>query len=161
MTTVLALHLMAAAVWGGGVVFLGVAAGVARRTIPDAERIEFFRAIGRRFLYLSGLAAITLLATGASLAHDRMGSLDLLGTGSDGKTIFAKTVAFAAVLVLATVHGLILGPRIRTLRQDALAAPGDEARASRLRSTLIASGITSALMLAGTIAIFVLAARLG
>lgn len=142
-------------------VFLGVAAGVARQTIPAAERIEFFRAIGGRFLYVAAVAALTLLATGLALTHDRLGSLDLLGTGSDGKTIFAKTVVFAAVLALAAVHGLILGPRIRVLRGRSLSTPEDAKLAAALRTTVIASGVTSVLMLAGTIAIFFLAAHLG
>ncbi len=141
-------------------VFLGVAAGVARRTIPERERIEFFRAIGMRFLYVSLGAALTLLATGIALTHDHLGSLRLLSTGADGKLIFAKTVVFATVLALAAVHGLRLGPRIRELRQRALADPGDEAEAAALRRTLALSGATSVLMLVGTIAIFVLAAHI-
>ena len=40
------IHLIAAAVWVGGLVILGVAAGVARATIPERERIEFFRRPG-------------------------------------------------------------------------------------------------------------------
>ena len=48
------VHLIAAAIWAGGLVFLGIAAGAARRTIPDAERVAFFRTLGRRFAILAG-----------------------------------------------------------------------------------------------------------
>ena len=62
-----AVHLIAAAVWAGGLVFLAVAAGVARATIPEGERVEFFRRLGRRFLVVSLAAAALLAATGADM----------------------------------------------------------------------------------------------
>ncbi len=155
-----ALHLIAAAVWAGGLVFLGVAAVVARRTIPEPERIEFFRMIGRRFLVVAAVAAALLAVTGVDMASDRLPSWSALTDTEWGDLIVAKTVLFALVLALALVHGLVLGPRIRRSREALIRSPGDAAIAARLRRTVAASGIVSAAMLAGTLAILVLAADL-
>jgi putative copper export protein len=155
-----ALHLIAAAVWAGGLVVLGIAAGVARRTIPERERVGFFRALGRRFAILSIAAAAVLAGTGVDLASDELGSWgDLVDTGH-GRLLLAKTILFALALAEAGVHSLVLGPRIGRLREARLDAPADATRESRLRRTAIASGIVSALILLQTLAILVLAADL-
>jgi uncharacterized membrane protein len=69
-----ALHLIAATVWAGGLVVLGIAAGVARRTVPEREGVGFFRALGRRFAILAMAATALLAATGADLASDELES---------------------------------------------------------------------------------------
>ncbi len=157
MTLLVFGHLLGAAVWVGGLVFLGVAAGVARRTIPDAERVEFFRLIGRRFLVLSGVAAALLLGTGIGLVDDRFGGFDDLGSGYKGGDVIAKTIIFAAVLTLAVVHAFVLGPRMRRLREAALAGRPDEAA---LRRAAIVGGIAQLAMLVATLVILYLAADL-
>jgi putative copper export protein len=161
MTVALTIHLLAAAAWGGGLVFLGVAAGVARRTIPDRERVGFFRSLGRRFLLVSAVAAAALALTGAILADDRLGGVDRIGRGHDGGIVLAKTILFCAALFLAAVHSFVLGPRTRSFRQRLLDGEDDAALRRGLARTAAASGIASLAMLAATVAIFALAASLG
>ena len=155
-----ALHLIGAAVWTGGLVFLGVAAGVARRTIPEGERVAFFRALGRRFAIVAFTAAAVIAATGIQMAAGRLASWgDLLDTGY-GRLLFAKIVLFALALAEAAVHSVVLGPRLGRLREQLVAAPDDPELGARLRRTAAISGAVSGLMLAQTIAILVLAADL-
>jgi copper transport protein len=154
------LHLLAAAVWAGGLVFLGVAAAVAGRTVPPGERIVFFRVLGRRFALLAAGAAVVLGATGGDMAQDNLASWGALIDTGYGRILLAKTILFALALVEAAIHSLILGPRIGRLREAQLAAPDDAELGGRLRRTAAVSGIVSALMLAQTIAIIVLAADL-
>jgi putative copper export protein len=141
-------------------VFLGVAAGVARRTVPPADRIEFFRSLGRRFGILAAVAAVVLAATGADMASDHLASWSALTDTGYGHILLWKVGLFALVIAEAAVHSLVLGPRLGTLRGRLLATPGDAGLEARLRRTAAASGIVSALMLAQTIAILVLAADL-
>lgn len=154
------IHLIAAAVWAGGLVFLGVAAGVARRTIPEGERIAFFRMLGRRFAMLAAASALLIAATGADMASDRLASWSALVNTSYGRILLAKIILFALALVEAAIHSLVLGPRIGALREALLASPGDATLERRLHRTAAVSGVLSALMLAQTIAILVLAADL-
>jgi putative copper resistance protein D len=155
-----ALHLIAAAVWAGGLVFLGVAAGVARATIPEGERIEFFRRLGRRFLVVAFAAAAVLAATGVDMASDHLASWSALADTGWGRLITAKTTLFATALVLASIHGFVLGPRIRRLREVRLTDPGDPAPESELRRIGAISGVIQVVILAETVAILVLAADL-
>ena len=154
------LHLIAAAVWAGGLVFLGLAAGVARRTIPPGARIAFFRVLGRRFAAVAIAAAALLAATGTDMASDHLASWSALTDTGYGRTLLAKTILFALALVGAAVHSLVLGPRLGRLREALLTTPEDPELLARLRRTAAVSGIVSALMLAQTIAILVLAADL-
>ena len=155
---VIFLHLLAAAVWTGGLVFLGIAAGVARATIPERERIEFFRRLGRRFGVVAIVSTVVFAFTGLDLVNDRFGGLGDLSGAPDGDLVIAKTVVFACVIALAAIHSLVLGPRIGRRRRRAL--EGDAAAMLDVRRLSSISGVTSALMLAGTLAVLVLAADL-
>ncbi|HSJ17670.1 MAG TPA: DUF4149 domain-containing protein [Solirubrobacterales bacterium] len=154
------LHLIAAAVWAGGLVFLGLAAGVARATIPERERIEFFRRLGRRFLVVALAAAVLLALTGIDMAADRLPSWSALTDTAWGRLLLAKSILFATALALALTHALVLGPRIRGLRERLVTSPDDAATAARLRRLAATSGIVQAAVLAETAAILVLAADL-
>ena len=157
MTLLVFGHLVGAAVWVGGLVFLGIAAGVARRTIPDVERVEFFRAMGQRFLIVSGAAALLLLGTGIGLVHDRFGGFDHIGSAYKGGDVIAKTIIFAAVIILALVHSFVLGPRMRRLRQARLDGHPDE---GALRRAALVGGLMQATMLVATLVILYLASDL-
>jgi putative copper export protein len=153
------LHLIGAAVWTGGLVFLGIAAAVARRTIPAAERIVFFRALGRRFAVVAAVAAAAIAATGIDMV-DRLASWGALLDTGDGRILSAKIVLFALAVSEAAVHSLVLGPRLGRLRQALLDAPDDGALQDSLRRTAAISGAVSGLMLLQTLAILVVAADL-
>jgi putative copper export protein len=158
-TAVRALHLIGAAVWAGGLVFLGIAVGAARRTIPDAARIEFFRSLGRRFAVVGGLALLVLIATGSDMAGDRDAWSRLTDT-TYGKTLLAKLILVGLVIVLTLVHTLIQGPSLSRLRAAAAGRPDDAEPLRQIRRRATAAGIVSGLNLVATLAILVLAARL-
>jgi putative copper export protein len=154
------LHLIGAAVWAGGLVFLGIAAVVARQTIPAGERIAFFRVLGRRFAVVAAVAAAAIAATGIDMAVERLASWSVLLDSEYGRILFAKIVLFALAVVEAVVHSLVLGPRLGRLREALLEAPDDAALQASVRRTAAISGVLSLLMLLQTLAILVLAADL-
>jgi putative copper export protein len=153
------LHLIAAAIWAGGLVFLGLSVGAARRTLGDAERIAFFRAIGRRFAVVGGIALLVLIATGSDMVSDR-DAWDTLGEGTYGGTLLAKLILVGIVIVLTVFHSAVQGPAISRLRERAAATPGDAALAAEIRRKAAFAGVVSLLNLVATVAILVLAARL-
>jgi copper transport protein len=155
-----AVHLMAAAVWAGGLVFLGIAAGVARSTVPDEQRIGFFRALGRRFALVAAISAVLLAASGAQMAADHLPSWSALTDTSWGHLLLWKIGLFALVVAEAAVHSIVLGPRTGRLRERLLAAPDDANLQGDLRRTAALSGVLSLLMLLQTAVILVLAADL-
>jgi len=159
-TLVRSLHLIGAAVWAGGLVMLALAVGAARRTIPEPQRIELFRALGRRFLVAGGIAMLVLIATGTDMAADRLEAWsDLTGT-SYGDRLLAKLGVVAIVIALTLFHSLVQGPALSRLRAQALERPGDEELESLIRRKAARAGMVSAVNLLATLAVLVLAARL-
>ena len=158
-TVVRALHLIGGAVFAGGMVMIGVVAAVARQTVPADERVEFFRALGRRFLLVGGLALLVAIGTGTDMASDRNVWGDLTDTAY-GKVLLAKLILVGVVIVLTAIHSFIQGPALSHLREQALAAPDDEEVTRAIRRRAAQAGIVSALNLIATLAILVLAARL-
>ena len=155
-----ALHLIAAAIWAGGLVFLGAAVGAARKMLGDRERIALFRQLGRRFLAVGGAAMVVLIATGTDMAADRLASFgDLFDTGY-GKRLAEKLALVIAVILLTAFHSLVQGPALSRLREQALERPGDTELAAAIRRKAARAGVVSLLNLLATLAILGLAARL-
>jgi putative copper export protein len=153
------LHLISAAVWAGGLVFLGLAVGSARRTLADPDRIALFRSLGRRFALVGGIALLVLIATGSEMASDR-DAWDTLGEGTYGGTLLAKLILVGVVIVLTVVHSVIQGPALSRLRAQAAERPDDVELAAEIRRRAALAGIVTLLNLLATLAILVLAARL-
>ena len=154
------LHLIAAAVWAGGIVFLGLAVGAARRTVADSERIALFRQLGRRFLVAGGIALAVLIATGTDMASDRLASFGDLFDTDYGERLAEKLALVIVVIVLTAFHSLVQGPALSRLRERALDHSDDAELAATIRRKSARAGIVSALNLLATLAILVLAARL-
>jgi putative copper resistance protein D len=154
------LHLIAAAVWAGGIVFLGLAVGAARKTVADRERIALFRQLGRRFLVAGGIALAVLIATGTDMAADRLASFGDLFDTDYGKRLAEKLALVIAVIVLTAYHSLVQGPALSRLRERALEHPDDASLAAAIRRKSARAGVVSALNLLATLGILVLAARL-
>jgi putative copper export protein len=158
-TFVRALHLIGAAVWAGGLVFLGLAVGAARRTLSEADRVRFFRSVGRRFALVGGLALVLLIVTGADMASDR-DAWSTLGEGTYGSTLLWKLVLVGLVVALTWVHSVLQGPELSRLRERQVERPDDRELRALVRRRAAQAGVVSLLNLLATLAILVLAARL-
>jgi len=155
-----ALHLIAAAIWAGGLVFLGIAVGAARQTLGDRGRIALFRRLGRRFLVVGGSALAVLIATGIPMASDRLASFGDLFDTDYGKRLADKLALVVVVILLTAFHSFVQGPALSRLRERALERPADPELAATIRRKAALAGIVSMLNLLATLAILVLAARL-
>lgn len=158
-TVIRSLHLIGGAIFVGGMVMLGVVASAARGMIADRERIAFLRLVGRRFLWLGGIALLVAIATGSDMASDR----DVWGHLTDttyGKTLLAKLILVGVVVVLTAVHSFVQGPALSRLREQALAEPENTELQAAIRRRGAQAGIVSVLNLVAALAILVLAARL-
>ena len=159
-TVVRSLHLIGAAVWAGGMVMLALAVGAARSTVAEPQRIELFRALGRRFLLAGGIAMLVLVATGTDMAAGRLDAWSDLTDTDYGERLLAKLGVVAIVIGLTLFHSLVQGPALSRLRAQALERPGDEELKGLIRRKAARAGMVSALNLLATIAVLVLAARL-
>lgn len=115
------LHVLAAVVWIGGMLFLGVVLTPVLRGHPPAERAALLRAVGRRFLKIAWTALAVLLLTGPILWSVRAFQVT--------PTLGAKLVLVAVILYLSVVHDFSLGPRL----VDQLERGGEGEETARLR----------------------------
>lgn len=136
---------LAAAVWVGGFVTLVVVARVARQTVGPAERVAFFRRLGRGYAVVAGPALAVALASGASLLYDHRW---------DGMLV--ATLIVAAALVAATLVGVAQARQMTRLRRGAVQRSDDAALAGRVRRGARTAGILRALIGALSIALLAL-----
>lgn len=121
-TFVHGLHLLAAAVWVGGMIFAGfVLAPIARRDLPPQVRYPLFKAVGERFAVLGRAALAVLVVTGGYKLFLIWRSLDFLGSGYRS-ALWIKLCLVFAMIVLSVLHDFVWGPRLVNLsaRPDSL-----------------------------------------
>jgi uncharacterized membrane protein len=105
---------LATSIWVGGLVTIAVVARVASRTLTDTDRVQFFRALGRTYGPVGGVALGTALVTGAVLVVDRPG---------EGLVVAGSVIASA--LVVTTAVGVAQARRMTQLRLRAAVSAGD------------------------------------
>jgi hypothetical protein len=146
-TSLTAVLVLATAVWVGGLVAIFVAARVAHATLGVADRVTFFRGLGRAYGPVGGVALAVALASGAALASARSWSGQL-----------TASAAVAAALVAVTAAGVVQARRMTRLRQDALRAPGRPELTARVRGGARSAAILRAAIAALSLALLALGA---
>jgi putative copper export protein len=118
--TLVAFHVLAAAVWIGGTVAL-VAVGVpVLRRLPAELRADSVRLLGRRWKPIGWGALAVLGASGLWLAFGYWGAddPDILFRTENGHLLIAKAVLYLSLLTSAALHDFVLGPRLnRQIRE--------------------------------------------
>jgi putative copper export protein len=125
-----AIHLLAAAVWVGGstaLVFVGVPA---IRTLEGEPRGRAMRELGLRWRPLGYGALLVAALTGVALASREWQH----GTAFQA-VLWTKVVLFVCLVVVSYLHNFVLGPRLQ--------AEIREGREQRTRPVLVVVGWTS------------------
>jgi hypothetical protein len=107
-----AVSAVASAVWIGGLVAIFIVARVASATLDQEQRISFFRALGRTYGIVGGVALLVALAGGAVL-------LD----GHPWDVLLTATAIVAGALVAATIAGIVQARAMTRLRRRAISGP--------------------------------------
>jgi hypothetical protein len=113
---------LAACVWTGGLVAIFVAARVAHRTLRPADRVAFFRGLGRAYGPVGGAALTVALGCGAALL-----------SGHAWDAALTAAVVIAVCLLAVTGAGVVQARHMTRVRRDTLSNPGDRAAARRVR----------------------------
>ena len=112
------IHVLAALLWLGGMLFLGVVGAPVLRAIePPALRQRLFNELGRRFRTVGWIAIAALVVTGVLMLRAR-GLLHWSGVfGSAafwrttlGLALAAKLATVVTMIVVSAVHDFLLGP---------------------------------------------------
>lgn len=130
------LHIIAAAVWVGGMVFFAaVIVPVIRHPDYRAQAGDLVHRTGARYRVLGYVSLGTLIATGTYLlVHRGVGWTALTDPAfyatSYGRVVAAKLLAVTATVIATLIHDLSMGPRATRLLRE---RPNDP-RAQRIRA---------------------------
>lgn len=114
---VVSLHVLAAMVWLGGMVFFALAAPELRRVGDDEVRARLFDGLGRRFRLVGWVCVGILVLTGVEQLRLRgwwgaaFWRAVLLDRGAFGTVLSTKLGLVVVMLVVQGVHDFWLGPR--------------------------------------------------
>lgn len=116
--TSVTVHVLAAMLWLGGMLFLGiVGAPVLRAVEPPSLRQQLFHALGTRFRSIGWGAIAILVVTGVVNLHyrgllrwDRVLGEAAFWTSPLGHALGGKLAAVTVMLIIGAVHDFVLGP---------------------------------------------------
>lgn len=105
------LHVVSAMTWvGGQLTISAMVLPVVRRLLSVENRRPVLSGVGRRFGMFTVVAFLPVqIGTGILLAWHKGVTLGSLGDPGYGRTLAAKLVAFALVMVAAGGHGWAMG----------------------------------------------------
>ena len=146
---VLAVLVLATSIWVGGYVTIAVVARTATSTLDPADRVTFFRSLGRTYLRVGLPALAVALATGAVLARDH-----------DWDALMATTVMVAAVLLASLAVAVSQARRMTRLRHRLVGSPDDRQLGETVRQGARAAAALRAVLGLLSIALVVLGAFL-
>ena len=136
------IHLVAAAFWLGGLIFLAVVAVIAARTLDQPTFRRLMSRTGRAFLFGSVIAWALIAVSGAAMAWPRLGySFSAIPRTDFGRLLETKTSLAVLVVALTGVHAMA-------------------GRRTDSRRAIAVSRVVSTLLFLVTLGIFWLAVRM-
>ena len=156
------IHVLAAMVWVGGMLFLALVVVPATRGMPPRERSALFQVVGYRFRTVGWVCIGLLLVTGVVNTAYRGVTWDSLFTAelwaSDfGRVLGLKLGVVAVMLLLSLYHDFVLGPASVRAHTPGEARPSAEALALRTLASRL--GRVTALLALVVVALAVILVR--
>ena len=107
------IHLVAAAIWVGGSLFIGIVFSPLLKTMTDSleERMQIMIRVGRRFNKIAVPSLIILMVTGLYNSHVLLSKPELLVATSYGIFLIIKIILVVALVVIYAIH-------VRIIRKD-------------------------------------------
>jgi len=107
------IHLIAAAIWVGGSIFIGIVFSPILKTIATSmeERIQIMIKVGKRFNKIAVPSLIILMVTGLYNSHLLLSKPDLLMATSYGVFLTVKIILVIALVITYAVH-------VRVIRKE-------------------------------------------
>ncbi|MCJ8305692.1 MAG: CopD family protein [Nitrosopumilus sp.] len=107
------IHLVLAAIWVGGSLFIGIVFSPLLKTIANSleERMQIMIRVGRRFNKIAVPSLIILMVTGLYNSHVLLSKPELLVATSYGIFLIIKIILVVALVVIYAIH-------VRIIRKD-------------------------------------------
>ena len=133
------IHLVSAAVWVGGSLFLGVVLApiLKKMSMPLEERLQIMIKVGRRFNRIAVPSLIILIATGLYSSQQLLSNPGILLSTSYGSYLVIKILLVIALIIAFAVH-------VRIIRKDVeekiMSKQMSEEQIQKLRKKIIILG---------------------
>jgi uncharacterized membrane protein len=107
------IHLISAAIWVGGSLFIGIVFSPLLKTMTNSleERMQIMIRVGRRFNKIAVPSLIILMATGLYSSHVLLGKPELLIATSYGTFLIIKIILVIGLIITYIIH-------VRVIRKD-------------------------------------------
>jgi uncharacterized membrane protein len=107
------IHLISAAIWVGGSLFIGIVFSPLLKTMTDSveTRMQIMIRVGRRFNKIAVPSLIILMATGLYSSHILLSKPELLVATSYGTFLIIKIILVIVLIITYAVH-------VRIIRKD-------------------------------------------
>ncbi len=157
----LVFHVVAAATWIGGMLFMVFVLVPGLRRLEDSRiRVQLIREVGVRFRLVGWICMGTLLVTGfLNLAGRGIGRAVLVQPAfwqsGYGRMLAWKLAVFAAILALSAIHDWNIGPRASAAQRLQPGSP----EANRLRALATGFGRLNVLLSIAMLVLGILLSR--
>lgn len=138
-TVITWIHLVSAAIWVGGSIFLGVVLAPILKTMYTSheERIQLMTRVGRRFNKIAVPSLLVLIATGIYNSRNILNNPEFLLSTDYGLYLIVKILLVILLVIVFLVH-------VRIIRKDVedkiMAGEMSQAQLQRLRKKIIILG---------------------
>jgi len=139
----LALHLLAVAVWAGGLAALAILGRLGWRQVPAGERPAFLRLLVRRFTRLAVVAVGVVAVTGTIVTVGGFGAFSDFWEVAFGRVVAAKIALLAVAVVFGARHRVKV-PKFLAGTATAPGAVGSFERTSRAELVVLATAVALA-----------------
>ncbi len=133
------IHLVAAAIWVGGSLFIGIVFSPLLKTMTNSveERMQIMIRVGRRFNKIAVPSLIILMVTGLYTSHILLSKPDLLVSTSYGTFLIIKIILVIGLIITYVVHVRVIR---KNVEEKIMSNQMSESEIQKLRKKIIILG---------------------
>lgn len=133
------IHLVSAAIWVGGSLFIGVVLSPLLKTMANSveERMQIMIRVGRRFNKIAVPSLVVLMATGLYTSHQLLGRPDILVQTSYGNFLIIKIILVILLVITYAVHVRVIR---KNVEDEIMSNRMPEEQIQKLRKKIIILG---------------------
>ena len=142
------IHLVSAAIWVGGSLFIGIVFSPLLKTMTSSieERMKIMIRVGRRFNKIAVPSLIVLMVTGLYSSHMLLGKPELLIGTSYGTFLIIKIILVILLIITYAIHVRVIH---KDVEEQIMSNQMPERQIQKLRKKIIILGeITAVLSIA-------------
>jgi putative copper export protein len=133
------IHLISAAIWVGGSLFIGVVFSPLLKTMSDSieERLQIMIKVGKRFNKIAIPSLVILMGTGLYNSHLLLSKPDLLVATSYGTFLIIKIILVVMLIITYLIHVRVIRKEVE---EEIMSKQMPQEQIQKLRKKIIILG---------------------